>query len=183
MVVQRKDAIFAALMAAHVAEMQPIEARGIAALADPARPVRESVARSMNESLAVHLRDPARLAALDRELAGRLPHDLERDAEAARAAIAACLGARPDVAASWPRERAFLLLHTLEAVGRALVHGVGPDLDRERVVELTAAILDAMLRAEPPAPRDGRGAHGAGRRDRSGRSTRRPTVPDQALLP
>jgi len=140
-----KDDVFRALLRHHHDEMAPIARQAIEDLNGGRMAVREILARTLADSLAVRDRDPELMTALHRELAGLGEHGADHDGDQGIAALAEAFAGRlalePD--AAW--ERAWLVRTVLETVGRNLVHRDLDRLDRDRVCATTVEMLASML--------------------------------------
>jgi AcrR family transcriptional regulator len=148
---RNKDAIFREILAAHHAEMRPIKQRAIADLAAGRADIKEVIARTMEQSLAIRKRDPELMIALHRELAGVIARwdddpgadDLDDGTEALAQVLSRRLGHSP----KHSRERAWLTITVLEEIGRKLVHDRMRGYDRDHITELTVSMLDHILHA------------------------------------
>jgi AcrR family transcriptional regulator len=142
-----KESIFLALLERHHEEMRPIRAKAINDLA-AGEPVGTVLDEVMRVSLAARLRHPELMTAMQRELAGlAAKHRLEGTPESGAGAdiLAKVLLSRKDLANDQTGEKAWLAITILEVVGRGLVHGSMPDLDREALIALTVNACQGLL--------------------------------------
>ncbi|PID79011.1 hypothetical protein CSA17_02780 [bacterium DOLJORAL78_65_58] len=147
---RNKEEIFLTLLEDHRRQMQPLKAQARQDL-ENGRPVAEVFRRSLERSRAVHTADPALMIAMETELFSlAAKHGLDSITAEERwiADVGAILTARPDLPASYPRERAWLATIMLEAVGRQLVHSPPAGLDLEVVVELVARAGALLVRED-----------------------------------
>lgn len=151
-----KEAVYAAVLARHHEQVRPIEEEALQAMVDGRDDLRTIMARALDASLAVRDENPALMLALDEELAplaARWTGAPGPDEDHGLDALTEALAGRLELPAIQARERAWLALTALEAVGRRLVHARSGDVDRRRLADLTVDMVAAMLAMPSPAGR------------------------------
>lgn len=140
-----KDAILTALLARHLEIVASVVSASLAALADPAVPLRAGVRRLLEGLRAAHEADP-RLARAVEQQAGQMPHvpeGLAAHRHGTVERVAAILGSRPDVRPGNRALMAAMLGEVAEAVSGLLVHGPRDAFARE---ELLDEAVEALAR-------------------------------------
>ena len=138
-----KAAILARLQEDHHREVHEVVEAALPDLADPAVPVEVGLRRLLEDLVELHDRDPN----LTRALASEVPHPkaLAEEGAGYAARVESLLTARPDVRAADLPAASALVVTTLEALTRWLVHEAPERLDRGRLAGETAAMLGGYL--------------------------------------
>jgi AcrR family transcriptional regulator len=143
-----KEAVFREVLNRHHAAMRPLKERALQGLQDPGSELAVVIDRILRDALAVRDRDSALMRALEEELsavAARWGRPDIGGGEVSGGKVARAIAARTGLSQAEAAHRAWLASTILETVGRRLVHGELPGLDRERLMDLTVAMVTRML--------------------------------------
>jgi hypothetical protein len=127
--------------------MQPIKVQAVRDLAD-GRPTQLVLDEVLRKSFDVRRRNPELMIAMNRELAGlAAKNELEGSADSGDIVdvLARVLQSREDLAGEHIRERAFLVITILEAVGRRMVHGPISEMDQDALFSMTVDACRDLL--------------------------------------
>ena len=144
-----KDALLAALLEQHHADVHAVVERTFVTLADPAVPLEEGLRELMDRLVALHHAKPLLTRALSAEVLHLSPVGVtahEGDDQRARG-LAALLTARPDVREGDHAAMAHVLSHATGALTRWLVHDRPPGCDEAALVEEVVQLLTRYLRS------------------------------------
>ncbi len=137
-----KEAIYAAIIDAHVAEMRAIGDRALQIMADPHVAFATALRRILDAMVAVHTRDDDLLRAIERELIQVFPQwrgSKDGDADLV-SALAAILSQRPDCKAADPLVASRLVTTVCHGVVKWLLHDAPSGTDREPYLAQTVAV-------------------------------------------
>jgi AcrR family transcriptional regulator len=134
-----KEAIYAAIVEAHIAEMWDIGERALAAMSDPATDFATALRRTLDTMVAAHTRDDDLMRSIERELIQVFPawEGSREDDEAIVTQIAHILAHRPDCRPRDPLVAARIVFTVCQGVVKWLVHEAPRETDPEPYLEQT----------------------------------------------
>jgi AcrR family transcriptional regulator len=137
-----KEAIYAAIIDAHIAEMRDLGERALTTMADPRADFATSLRRVLEAMVSVHTRDDDLMRAIERELMQVFPHwhGTRENDEDLVAALAPILARRPDCRPAEPLVAARLVTTVCHGVVKWLLHGARPGTDPEPYLAQTVAV-------------------------------------------
>ncbi len=142
-----KEAIFAAILEGHAAEMKALGEQALVTMADHATPFPVALRRVLESMVDVRRRDDELMQALAVELSHACP-GMKKSAEEEDALverIAAIVAARPDCRTTNPTVAARLVLTACQGVTKWLLHRAPRDLDSDAYVDLTVQMCEMAV--------------------------------------
>ncbi len=143
-----KEAILAGLIEQHQQAVQPVIERSVADLRNPALTFDATLRALFRRLIEVHAGNPRLNRALTEEVP-RPPALRERERRVMRmhvAQLAEILARRPEVHLAHPAAAAHVLVQTITALSRWLVHEPPEDVSRRVIVEEVVALLGGYVR-------------------------------------
>ena len=138
-----KDAILAALLGRHMAEVERVIDESLVELLDPKRPLRDAVGRMLHRFVALHERDPLLTRAVEQQVGQmpRLPETRHHAEQEYVATLQRVLEGRREVRPGDRQLMARVLFEATETVVAWLAHGRAGDLDRQAALDEAVELI------------------------------------------